>query len=146
MEIEPIRSPMTPKLIDSLYVEAMMLADQARSYFDSDGRDDRLALDPIARVGFSCESLKVTTRLMHIIAWLLTQRAIDAGELSPAQARVPTRRLGEARRERSRHAAAIARAGAHPRPVEPRSVRADRAARRKAAATRPIIPAPRADC
>ncbi len=96
MEIEPIRSPMTRKLIDSLYVEAMMLADQARAYFDCDGRADRLALDPIARVGFACESLKVTTRLMHIIAWLLTQRAIDAGELSPAQARVPTRRLGEA--------------------------------------------------
>jgi regulator of CtrA degradation len=34
--------------------------DEARSYFDT-GRDDRLSLDPIDRVGFSCESLKVTT-------------------------------------------------------------------------------------
>jgi len=84
------------KLIDSLYVEAMVLADEARSYFDSRGRDERLALDPMVRVGFSCESLKVTTRLMHIIAWLMTQRAVEAGELSHAQARRPVRRLGNA--------------------------------------------------
>jgi regulator of CtrA degradation len=74
----------------------MVLADEARSYFDRNGREERLALDPIARVGFSCESLKVTTRLMHVIAWLLTQRAVDSGEISMAQARKPARRLGEA--------------------------------------------------
>ncbi len=90
------RARLTPKLIDSLYVEAMVLADEARSYFDRTGREDRLSLDPIERVGFSCESLKVTTRLMHVIAWLLTQRAVEAGELSPAQARTPARRLGDA--------------------------------------------------
>ncbi|HYI63969.1 MAG TPA: DUF1465 family protein [Allosphingosinicella sp.] len=87
---------LTPKLIDGLYIEAMVLADEARSYFDTGGRDDRLALDPLDRVGFSCESLKVTTRLMHVIAWLLTQRAVAAGELSRAEAGVAERRLGDA--------------------------------------------------
>jgi regulator of CtrA degradation len=96
MQIQEARARMTPKLIDSLYVEAMVLADEARSYFDRNGREERLALDPIARVGFSCESLKVTTRLMQVIAWLLTQRAVEAGELSPGQARTQARRLGEA--------------------------------------------------
>ena len=91
-----IQSQLTPKLVDGLYVEAMVLADEARSYFDTIGRDDRLLLDPIDRVGFSCESLKVTTRLMHVIAWLLTQRAVAAGELSRAQAGEAERRLGEA--------------------------------------------------
>jgi len=87
---------LTPKLIDGLYVEAMVLADEARSYFDSGGRDDRLVLDPLDRVGFSCESLKVTTRLMHVIAWLLTQRAVAAGELNREQAGAVERRLGPA--------------------------------------------------
>jgi regulator of CtrA degradation len=87
--------PITPKLIGALYTEAMLLADEARSYFDSSGREERDALDPFARVGFSCESLKVTTRLMHVIAWLLTQRAVESGELSSAQATAPSRRLGE---------------------------------------------------
>jgi len=93
MSVEP---QLTPKLIDALYVEAMVLADEARSYFDQLGRDDRMSLDPIVRVGFSCESLKVTTRLMHVIAWLLTQKAVQAGELSRAQSRMPERRVGEA--------------------------------------------------
>jgi regulator of CtrA degradation len=84
------------KLVDSLYVEAMLLADEARAYFDEIGRNERDALEALNRVAFSCESLKVTTRLMHIIAWLLTQRAVDAGELSPRDALDPSRRLGEA--------------------------------------------------
>jgi regulator of CtrA degradation len=90
------RPLLTAKLVASLYTEAMLLADEARSYFDNEGRADRDSLDPIDRVGFSCESLKVTTRLMHVIAWLLTQRAVEAGELSASQARRPARRLGEA--------------------------------------------------
>lgn len=96
MSVEPARARITPRLIDSLYVEAMVLADEARAYFDQHGRGDRLSLDPIVRVGFSCESLKVTTRLMHVIAWLLTQKAVEAGEISAAQARKPARRLGAA--------------------------------------------------
>ena len=87
---------LTPKLIASLYTEAMVLADEARSYFDRQGREERDRLDPLLRVGFACESLKVTTRLMHVIAWLLTQRAVEAGELSRLEARRPARRLGEA--------------------------------------------------
>ena len=84
------------RLTDSLYTEAMLLADEARSYFDEAGRAEREALDPLVRVGFSCESLKVTTRLMHVIAWLLTQRAVDAGELRLGDALDPSRRLGDA--------------------------------------------------
>lgn len=89
-------SRITPKLVDALYADAMLLADEARSYFDQHGRDDRMALDPLIRVGFSCESLKVTTRLMHVIAWLLNQKAVEAGEMSAADAARPERRLGEA--------------------------------------------------
>ena len=88
---------MTMRLVDSLYVEAMILADEARGYFDERGRVDREALSPIARVAFTCESLKVTTRLMHIIAWLLTRRAVEAGEISHREARDPSRRLGRDR-------------------------------------------------
>lgn len=84
------------RLTDALYVEAMVLADEARSYFDESGRGERDMLDPFVRVTFSCESLKITTRLMHVIAWLLTQRAVDAGELRPHDALDPARRMGDA--------------------------------------------------
>jgi regulator of CtrA degradation len=76
----------TPRLIDALYTEAMILADEARAYFDEEGRDDRQTLEPFARVGFACESLKVTTRIMHIVAWLLTQRARAARSDPPTGA------------------------------------------------------------
>jgi regulator of CtrA degradation len=69
----------TSRLVDGLYTEAMLLADEARSYFDSDRA--RGIAPAEAAVAFSCESLKVTTRLMHIIAWLLNQKAIRAGEI-----------------------------------------------------------------
>ncbi|WP_432423296.1 DUF1465 family protein [Sphingomonas lycopersici] len=84
------------RLVDGLYTEAMLLADEARGYFDEGGRIEREALPPVMRVGFSCESLKVTTRLMHVIAWLLTQRAVQQGELAARDALDPSRRLGEA--------------------------------------------------
>jgi regulator of CtrA degradation len=86
----------TSRLIDSLYTEAMLLADEARSYFDDAGRDERATLEPFARVGFACESLKVTTRIMHIVAWLLTQRAIESGEIPARDGRRAERRLGHA--------------------------------------------------
>src|SRR3712207_6549466 len=86
----------TSRLIDSLYTEAMLLADEARSYFDDAGREERSTLEPCARVTFACESLKVTTRIMHIVAWLLTQRAIESGEIGMVEGRRPERRLGNA--------------------------------------------------
>jgi len=86
----------TPRLVDSFYTEAMLLADEARSYFDEAARDERAGLDPFLRVNFACESLKVTTRIMHIVAWLLTQRAIESGEIPFREGRRPERRLGHA--------------------------------------------------
>ncbi len=95
MRNEP-HSRLHRRLIDSLYVESMLLADEARGYFDEAGRGDREALDALSRVLFSCESMKVTTRLMHIIAWLLTQRAVANGEIAVKDALDPSRRLGDA--------------------------------------------------
>jgi len=86
----------TPRLIDSLYTAAMLLADAARAYFEEAGREERMTLEPFARVGFACESLKVTTRIMHIVAWLLTQRAVETGEIEATDGRRPERRLGHA--------------------------------------------------
>ena len=95
-EMPDSQSRIAPRLIDSLYTEAMILADEARAYFDEEGRDERTTLPPFVRVGFASESLKVTTRIMHIVAWLLTQRAVETGEIRGADGRRPERRLGKA--------------------------------------------------
>lgn len=82
------------RLVDALYTDAMLLADEVRGYFDDGDRCSHDALTPFERVLFSCEALKITTRLTHVIAWLLTQRAIAAGEIAAASAPTPAARLG----------------------------------------------------
>lgn len=88
------QTQLTSKLVDSLYVEAMVLADEARAYFEDHGVAARDTLTPALRVGYAVESLKVTTRLMHVIAWLLTWRGETRGEIDGETARHPDRRLG----------------------------------------------------
>lgn len=90
------QSRLTPRLVDSLYVEAMVLADEARAYFEDHGTGERDALPAMSRVGYAVESLKVTTRIMHVIAWLLTRRGVESGQISREAGRRPDNRLGEA--------------------------------------------------
>lgn len=85
---------MTPKLLDALYTESMVLADEARSYFESGRFNDECPDQATLSVAFSCESLKVTTRLMHCIAWLLNQRALHSEELTDGEAWNHDRELG----------------------------------------------------
>jgi regulator of CtrA degradation len=85
---------LTLKLIDALYTEAMVLADEARSYFESGRFGEEADPDNMLAVSFSCESLKVTTRLMHCIAWLLNQKALHSDELTEGEIWNHDRALG----------------------------------------------------
>ncbi|GAA0487516.1 hypothetical protein GCM10009096_33010 [Parasphingorhabdus litoris] len=87
---------MTPKLLDALYTEAMVLADEARSYFESGRFNDECQDEASLSVAFSCESLKVTTRLMHCIAWLLNQKALHGEDLTDGEAWNHSREMGYA--------------------------------------------------
>ena len=68
----------TVRLADAFYTEALLLADETRGYLDGRGEAERAELTPLARVIFACESLNATTRLMQVIAWLLSCRSGDA--------------------------------------------------------------------
>lgn len=80
-----------PRIIDGLYCEALVLSDEVRAAFDLSGRIDLHAVqnhraeDDAARLAFSCEALRTTTRMMHALAWLLNHRAYLSGELSEFQ-------------------------------------------------------------
>jgi regulator of CtrA degradation len=91
-----VRGPaLSDRVAEQLYTEALLLADETHAYYDMTGRTERERLDPKERVQFACEALKATTRLMHVIAWLATRRAIATGELPEGDPRSPERRLGE---------------------------------------------------
>ncbi|GAC1407351.1 MAG: hypothetical protein NVSMB69_07640 [Novosphingobium sp.] len=81
-------SSINPRIVEALYAETLVLADDVRSAFDSARRPAfRLGADDLARVALSCEALRTTTRVMHCLAWLLNHRAYFAGELSEIQLR-----------------------------------------------------------
>jgi len=75
------------QVVEELYEETLLLADEARMVFDLRSRDNgESAADPV-RIALSIEGLRTTTRLMNLLAWLLNQRAFFAGELSDGQIR-----------------------------------------------------------
>jgi regulator of CtrA degradation len=73
------------EIIEDLYSEALLLADDARAVFGLRiGEKGDNASDSL-KIALSIEGLRTTTRVMHVLAWLLNQRAFLAGELSAAQ-------------------------------------------------------------
>lgn len=78
----------SPAIVETLYSEALVLADEARAAFNMSGRLQAIAEDEdLACVALSSESLRITTRMMHATAWLINQRAFLAGEMSELQLR-----------------------------------------------------------
>jgi len=80
MNMMAIDVPVQRAQVENLYVEAMLLADEAHAAFAVQRDLGAAQGNAAAQIGLACESLKTTTRLMHIIAWLLHRRAMFAGD------------------------------------------------------------------
>lgn len=76
-----------PRIVESLYCEALVLSDEVRDAFSLSGRIDDGQDGDLARIALSSEGLRATTRMMHAIAWLLNHRAYFMGELTEFQLR-----------------------------------------------------------
>lgn len=70
----------------ALFDEGMDLAASAAAYLDGEGRSVAKRLSRAAAIGYTIESMRLTTRLMQVAAWLLLQRAVNEGELTRAEA------------------------------------------------------------
>lgn len=79
---------LTRPIIEALYTEALVLADEVRAVFAAGVREPLAGEDAFVRLALSTEGLKTTTRMMHVLAWLLNQRALFSGELSENQVRL----------------------------------------------------------
>lgn len=64
------------------YGEAMSLLVEARDYLAHAEPAERSALAPLARLAMCAETTRLSERLTRIMAWLLMQRAVHAGEIS----------------------------------------------------------------
>ena len=74
-------------IVEALYSEALLLADEVRAVFARGTHEPEIGEDSLARLALSTEGLKTTTRMMHVLAWLLNQRAFFSGELNEDQVR-----------------------------------------------------------
>ena len=72
----------------ALYREGMSLIEDVAAYLDGDGRTQSRALPREASFVYATESMRLTTRLMQLASWLLLQRAVNEGEITPENARI----------------------------------------------------------
>lgn len=71
----------TALIVEELYCEANVLADEVRAAF-APAVSELMPVELPLRRALECEGLKATTRIMHVLAWLLNHRAYLAGQMS----------------------------------------------------------------
>ena len=76
----------TIHLLHKTLDETMALQVTAPDYMRYAAPSDQPDLLPAERLQISCEAMRVTARLSHVMAWLLAQKAVQAGEISPTAA------------------------------------------------------------
>lgn len=80
-EITPV-----PTFFNKTYDETMGLMIEARDYISYGSQRDNRDMRPGDRLVISCETLRITSRLTQVMAWLLVQKAVHAGEMTQEQA------------------------------------------------------------
>lgn len=74
--------------------ETIGLLSESRRYLVETAQADRSQLPADRGLLASLEAMRLVARLTQVMAWLLTHRAVHAGEITLAEATRPDRRLG----------------------------------------------------
>jgi regulator of CtrA degradation len=77
----------------ALFQEGMELVEETAAYLDGPGREESRRLSRQGTLAYASESMRLTTRLMQVASWLLVQRAVAEGEISPDQAQQEKNRV-----------------------------------------------------
>lgn len=85
------------ELFDRTFQEGMELVEETAAYLDGDGRRESKLLSRAAALAYAAESMTLTTRLMQVASWLLVQRAVREGDMTPEAACETRYRLGARR-------------------------------------------------
>ncbi len=82
------------EFFDRTMLEAMSLLAESRRYLTDKAEAESQKMDLEQGLANSMETMRLVARLTQVLAWLLTHRAVHAGEMSIAEATEPERRLG----------------------------------------------------
>jgi len=85
------------ELFARTFREGMDLVEETAAYLDGPGRDDARRLGTDAALIYATQSMRLTTRLMQVASWLLTQKSLRDHEMSVSETRDPKYRLTEER-------------------------------------------------
>ncbi len=89
----------TPAFFDRTYQEALGLLEEARDYVQASRAAPRPLgsvdeASPEGQLTAAREAFRLTTRLTQVMSWLMVQRAVLEGELTPREAAEPAWQLG----------------------------------------------------
>lgn len=84
---------MSSGVFQRTYNEGMKLVEETSAYLDGPGRAAARNLSRDASLAYAGESMRLTTRLMQVAAWLLVRKALHEGEISLEEARSEKYRL-----------------------------------------------------
>jgi regulator of CtrA degradation len=96
LDVDPVRFGQNfvgSDAFKALFQEGMELIEETAAYLDGPGREESRTLQRQVGMVYASESMRLTTRLMQIASWLLLQRAVAEGELSPDQAQTEKNRV-----------------------------------------------------
>ena len=88
-----VRDFTASELFDRTFREGMELVEAAATYLDGPGRQQSKLLSRNAALAYAGESMRLTTRLMQVASWLLVQRAVREGDMTPSEACDPRYRV-----------------------------------------------------
>jgi regulator of CtrA degradation len=86
--------PVNTAFFGRTFDEAMALLVEARNYVIADDLRPVRVTQPTDRLILCCEAMRLTARLTHVMAWLLAQKAVHAGEITLAEAAAEPFALG----------------------------------------------------
>jgi regulator of CtrA degradation len=86
-------TPSVETVFERTYDETLSLLIEARDYLAQNQALAQERGSVAHRLVYAHETLRLTTRLSQVMAWVLAQRAIHAGEIPPEEAHAEDRRL-----------------------------------------------------
>ncbi len=81
-------------LLENTYDEAYSLLIESREFMEHTVPEYRKRVTQMQRLMLTKETMRLTTRLTQIMAWLLTQKAVHLEQLAPNKAMRSVYRLG----------------------------------------------------
>lgn len=91
---EKIKAFANSEVFDKIFADGMDLVEETAQYLDGEGRNESKKLERASALAYASESMRLTTRLMQTASWLLVQRAVKEGEMSPLDAQDEKYRIG----------------------------------------------------